>query len=106
MVEAQFDPLIHAPQRLRVCAMLFQAAGIEFAEIQNRTGLSKSALSKHLAQLTEADYLAEEQFARAGRSRLMLSLTDIGRTAYAGHRKALEEILTESNAEAGTTARP
>ena len=104
MGEGRFDPLIHAPHRLRICAMLSQADGIEFGEIQNRTGLSKSALSKHLSQLIDAGYLAEEQFVRSGRSRLMLSLTDQGRAAYSSHRKALEGILTaDENITSPTT---
>ena len=78
--------------------MLSRADGIEFSEIQQRTDLSKSALSKHLAQLIDAGYLGEEQFVRAGRSRLMLSLTDQGRAAYLAHRKALEAILASEEA--------
>lgn len=97
MVEAKFDPLIHAPQRLRICAMLSQADGIEFSEIQNRTALSKSALSKHLHQLIDAGHLAERPILRAGRSRLMLSLTDQGRAAYAAHRRALEDLLVSGD---------
>lgn len=73
--------------------MLSQAATIEFGEIQERTDLSKSALSKHLTQLTEAGYLAEKSFVRGGRSRLMMSLTRQGRGAYLAHREALAEIL-------------
>jgi len=103
MDEARFDPIIHAPHRLRICAMLSQAEGIEFAEIQARTELSKSALSKHLAQLTGAGYLSEEQFVRSGRSRLMLSLTEAGRAAYAGHRKALEAILATDDSTTAAT---
>ncbi len=93
MVKGRFDPLIHSPQKLRICAMLSRADGIEFSEIQNRTGLSKSALSKHLTQLIDVGHLADEQFVRAGSSRLMLSLTNQGRAAYAAHRQALEDIL-------------
>lgn len=78
--------------------MLSQADGIEFGEIQNRTGLSKSALSKHLSQLVDAGHLAEDQFVRAGSSRLMLSLTSQGRVAYTAHRQALKDILaTDDN---------
>ncbi|MGZ0712821.1 transcriptional regulator (plasmid) [Coraliomargarita sp. W4R53] len=101
MVEPRFDPLIHAPQRLRICAMLSRADGIEFGEIQNRTGLSKSALSKHLTQLIDVGYLTDEQFLRAGSSRLMLSLTDQGLAAYGAHRMALEELLASED-EAST----
>ena len=85
--------------------MLSRAEGIEFSEIQSRTGLSKSALSKHLSQLIDAGHLADEQFLRAGSSRLMLSLTDQGRAAYAAHRKALEEILA-SEVDNSTRAAP
>lgn len=95
MSEPEFDPLIHAPHRLRICAMLSQADGIEFAQIQERIELSKSALSKHLAQLAEAGYISERSFVRASRSRLMISLTEAGRAAYAGHRKALARILAD-----------
>ncbi len=77
--------------------MLSRADGIEFAEIQSRTGLTKSALSKHLSQLIDVGHLADEQFLRAGSSRLMLSLTDQGRAAYAAHRKALEDILANED---------
>ena len=105
MVEGRFDPLIHSPHRLRICAMLSRADGIEFGEIQHRTGLSKSALSKHLTQLIDAGHLLDEPFVRAGSSRLMLSLTDQGRTAYAAHRKALEDILASEDVSTSVTAR-
>lgn len=81
--------------------MLAQAAGIEFAEIQRRTGLSKSALSKQLSQLTAAGYLSEESFLRAGRSRLMLALTPAGRQAYLGHKEALRSLLEDEDQSPG-----
>lgn len=93
--EPDFDALIHAPHRLRICAMLSQATGIEFGEIQERTGLSKSALSKHLSQLTDAGYLSEEPFVFKGRSRLMLALTPAGRAAYLAHKAALKALLED-----------
>lgn len=77
--------------------MLSQAQGIEFGEIQQRTGLSKSALSKHLTQLVSAEYVTEEQFVRAGRSRLLLSLSESGRVAYTGHKRALIALLEEQD---------
>lgn len=93
MAEPRFDALIHAPARLRICAMLFPADGIDFTAIQQRTELSKSALSKHLTQLQDAGYLEQQPFTRNGRSRLMLHLTSAGRDAYQGHRAALQEML-------------
>lgn len=99
MPEARFDALIHAPHRLRICAMLSQADGIEFGEVLQRTGLSKSALSKHVTQLAEAGYVAEEPLVRQGRARLLLSLTPRGRTAYLQHRESLRQILEQETAD-------
>jgi DNA-binding MarR family transcriptional regulator len=97
VAEARFDDLIHAPHRLRICAMLSQADAIEFGEIQARTELSKSALSKHLSQLIDAGYVSEAQILRQGRSRLLLALTPAGRTAYAAHRSSLKLLLEEGD---------
>lgn len=93
MSEPGFDPLIHASHRLRICAIAFVAAHVEFGELQERLGLSKSALSKHVSLLIAHDYLRDEHVTRGGRSRLRLSLTEQGRRAYRGHTAALREII-------------
>lgn len=93
MSEAGFDPLIHAPHRLRICAIAHAATHVEFSELQERLGVSKSALSKHIAQLVDHSYLQEEHLTRGGHSRLCLSLTERGRRAYRGHTAALKEII-------------
>jgi DNA-binding MarR family transcriptional regulator len=95
--EPGFDPLIHAPQRLRICAIASAATHVEFAELQERLAISKSALSKHVSQLVEHDYLREEYVTRGGRSRLRLSLTERGRRAYRGHTAALKKIFDEGS---------
>lgn len=88
-----FDPLIHAPYRLRICAIAHAATYVEFGELQTRLELSKSALSKHVSQLLDHGYLEEEYVTRAGRSRLRLSLTERGREAYRGHTATLRAII-------------
>lgn len=93
MAESAFDPLIHAPQRLRISAILDTASHVEFGELQERLGISKSALSKHLSHLAEAGYLVDQRIAIDGRSRLAVSLTDEGRRRYHAHRAALKEIM-------------
>ncbi|KAA0960695.1 helix-turn-helix domain-containing protein [Microbacterium sp. ANT_H45B] len=93
MAEAKFDPLIHAPHRLRICAIAHATTHVEFRELQERLGISKSALSKHIAQLVGYGYLREEHRTRGGHSRLRLSLTELGRRAYRGHTAALKEII-------------
>jgi DNA-binding MarR family transcriptional regulator len=89
-----FDEVIHAPQRLRICAMLSAAHKVEFSLLQDRLGLSKSALSKHLSQLAEAGYVSQDRAVRDARSRVWLSLTATGARAYAAHVRALHQIIT------------
>jgi DNA-binding MarR family transcriptional regulator len=88
-----FDEVIHAPQRLRICAALSAAQKVEFGFLQERLGLSKSALSKHLAHLADAGYVRQDRAVRDSRSRLWLSLTPEGAKAYAAHVHALQQII-------------
>jgi DNA-binding MarR family transcriptional regulator len=88
-----FDEVIHAPQRLRICAMLSAAQKVEFGVLQDHLGLSKSALSKQVAQLVEAGYVKQGRAVRDARSRLWLSLTADGTRAYRAHVRALQQLL-------------
>jgi len=90
----RFDEVVHAPHRLRICATLNAAHEVEFGFLQDRLGVSKSALSKHLTQLADAGYVTQNRSVRDARSRLWLSLTPEGRDAYAAHVQALTEIIT------------
>jgi DNA-binding MarR family transcriptional regulator len=93
-----FDEVIHAPQRLRICAALSAAQKVEFGFLQERLGLSKSALSKHLSQLSDAGYVRQDRAVRDARSRLWLALTPEGRRAYTAHVQALQEIVGAAEA--------
>ncbi|MGY2066321.1 transcriptional regulator [Blastococcus sp. SYSU DS0619] len=88
-----FDEVIHAPHRLRICAMLSAAQKVEFGALQQKLDISKSALSKHLTQLADAGYVTQEKGVRDSRSRLWLALTADGKQAYRGHVRALQEIV-------------
>lgn len=93
-----FNEVIHAPQRLRICAMLNGAQKVEFGVLQDHLGLSKSALSKHLALLVDAGYVQQERALRNSRNRLWLSLTAQGARAYSAHVKALQQIVGADDA--------
>jgi DNA-binding MarR family transcriptional regulator len=90
---SDFNEVIHAPQRLRICAALSAAQKLEFGFLQERLGLSKSALSKHLSLLVDAGYVGQHRSVRDSHSRLWLSLTPAGRRAYTAHLQALSEII-------------
>lgn len=93
MADSSFDVLIHAPQRLRICAILDTASHVDFGELQDRLSISKSALSKHLSQLEGADYVHSARVTSEGRSRLQFSFTEPGREKYHAHREELQRIM-------------
>jgi DNA-binding MarR family transcriptional regulator len=88
-----FDHLIHAPVRLRICAALEPVREIEFGTMMTLLDISKSALSKHVAVLTDAGYVTQRRAVRDTRQRVWLHLTDTGRSAYRGHVAALHRIV-------------
>ncbi|CAN7148058.1 transcriptional regulator [Brevundimonas sp. LjRoot202] len=88
----QFDPVIHAPGRLQICAILSAADEAEFAMVRDAIAVSDSVLSKHLKQLEEAGYVRLRKQAHAGRQRTWLSLTTAGRAAFAAHVAELQRL--------------
>ncbi|WUI00311.1 transcriptional regulator [Spirillospora sp. NBC_00431] len=90
-----FDAVVHAPQRLRICAMLDAVTQIEFSLVQERLGVSASVLSKHVSVLMDAGYVEQRKAVRDTRQRVWLELTAKGRTAYRGHVAALRKIVDQ-----------
>ena len=89
----QFNELIHAPLRLRICASLAPVQWAEFSQLRDALDVADSVLSKHLKQLADAGYVSIDKFAKLGRSHTRVSLTREGRVAYVGHVSALREML-------------
>ena len=87
-----FDPVIHAPARLQIMAVLAGVSDAEFALLRQMTGVSDSVLSKHLSALAEAGYVKLRKAALDGRQRTWASLTATGRRAFAAHVKALQAL--------------
>ena len=86
------DPLIHAPVRLQICAILSATDEAEFALVREETGVSESVLSKQVKLLEEAGYVAVRKATLASRQRTWLSLTRPGRQAFAAHMKTLTAL--------------
>ena len=87
-----FDPLIHAPGRLQICAIL-SAAEAEFAIVRDAIKVSDSVLSKHVKALEEAGYVAVRKAAMDGRQRTWLSMTSAGKKAFKAHVAELERLV-------------
>jgi DNA-binding MarR family transcriptional regulator len=94
---AGFDTTIHAPNRLRVCALLDTAGEAEFGLVQKQLDLSASVLSKHVTVLMDAGYVEQRKAVRDTRRRVWLRLTEPGRQAYQGHLAALRAIVSPTD---------
>lgn len=91
-----FDPIIHAPLRLRLCATLAPLEEAELRVLRDALSISDSVLSKHLGQLAEAGYVRLTGRAVEGRQRKWARLTGEGRAALAGHLAALRAIAEQA----------
>lgn len=87
-----FDPVIHAPGRLQICAILSSVDDAEFATVRDAIAVSDSVMSKHVKQLEEAGYVAVSKAAAGGRQRTWLSLTAAGRAAFKAHVAELTRL--------------
>ena len=88
-----FDEVIHAPNRLQICAYLASLSEIEFVTLRDFLGVSDSVLSKHLKLLADAGYLDVIKRAENGRQRTWIALTKDGRRAYQNHVRELKRIV-------------
>jgi len=90
----RFDPVIHAPARLQIAALLVAVSDAEFATVREAVGVSDSVLSKHLKQMEEAGYIRLRKASLDGRVRTRLSMTRDGRRAFAAHVQALQALAS------------
>ncbi|MCG7534928.1 transcriptional regulator [Pseudoalteromonas sp. OOF1S-7] len=93
MSKACFDPLIHANNRLQICALLESVDEMEFSVVKAQLAVSDSVLSKHVKALEQAGYIAVNKRTSLARQRTWLSLTRAGEAAYQRHVAALREIV-------------
>jgi DNA-binding transcriptional ArsR family regulator len=90
---AGFEPLLQAPARLQVVALLARADEIEFARLRSLTATSDSVLSKHLGALAEAGLIKLRKAAAEGRQRTWARITREGRARFDDHVAALQRIV-------------
>jgi len=94
VTDPAFDEVVHAPQRLRIMALLVAVAGqVEFGAVRDVLDVADSVLSKHLKVPHDAGYLELCKPTGQGRVRTWVQLTAAGRQAYTAHVAALREIV-------------
>ncbi|MDO5741223.1 MAG: transcriptional regulator [Ornithinimicrobium sp.] len=87
-----FNEVIHARNRLHICALLAEVDSVDFATVQDTLGVSDYVVSKHLKVLVDAGYVRTHKEKQHGRARTWLSLTSTGRGALDAHLAELRRI--------------
>jgi DNA-binding MarR family transcriptional regulator len=94
--DADLDPVIHAPARLRIMVSLAALADgdrLSFPRLQQLLGLTAGNLITHLRRLDEAGYVATAKSGAEGTGRTSVSLTHAGRAALDRYRTTVLRLL-------------
>ena len=104
MTRPRFDAVVHAPNRLQICAMLAAVDSAEFSAVRDGLAVSDSVLSKHVRVLEDAGYVQVKKATVTSRQRTWLSLTRAGRQALQAHVAELQRLLSATTSEQPGTA--
>ena len=96
MAKATFDTVIHAPNRLQICALLDTTKELEFQIIKEQLDVSDSVVSKHLKVLEDANYVRLIKKTEFTRQRTWVSLTPKGSRSFKLHLEELKRIIGET----------
>jgi len=100
-VSAVFDTVIHAPNRLQICAMLAPVDDVEFAALRDELDVSDSVLSKQLSVLEDAGYVYLRKATADGRQRTRVAMPPAGRRAFTGHVAELRRLVESAQVRRG-----
>lgn len=89
------DPLLTAPKRLAIMAVLSVTASCDFSFLRDHLDVSDSDLSKQASALEAAGYLRIRKTGRGRGASTTYRATATGHAAYASHRIALRWLLAE-----------
>lgn len=95
------NPLFHEPARLAVLSALAPTEYVEFSTLLRITGVSKSALSKHLSALSDSGVIDVSQTASDKRGR-RVALTTHGRSDFDSYLATLAIIVRNAQQQGGT----
>jgi len=93
---AELNEVIHAPNRLQICAFLISVDRAEFSVVRDMLGVTDSVTSKHIKVLEQAGYAQIAKPTGQGRVKTWLELTPSGRLAYTAHVEALRRLIAET----------
>lgn len=102
--QPRLDPVVHAPKRLQLCAILASVEEGEYAALLDALGVSNSVLSKQLKVLEDAGYVKLKNTTIDSRVRTRAWLTKAGRRAFAAHVAEFQRIVADAAMVRGRSA--
>jgi DNA-binding MarR family transcriptional regulator len=100
MTDAELDPVIHAPVRLRITVTLStlrEGDNLSFSRLQRLLDLTPGNLITHLRKLEDAGYVASVKPSGDGQGHTALYLTHAGRAALDRYTATLRKLLDQAN---------
>ncbi|MBV9413596.1 MAG: transcriptional regulator [Solirubrobacterales bacterium] len=97
--QPRLDPIVHAPKRLQLCAILASVDEAEYAALREALGVTDSVLSKQLKILEDAGYVKLTKTTVDSRVRTRAWLTKSGRRAFAAHVAEFQRIVADAIAD-------
>ncbi len=92
----QLDRTIHEKGRLAIMSLLAASPSLLYTELRDTLRMTDGNATAHLRTLHEAGYVAVTKSLEGGRSATTYSLTETGRTAFAGYVSLLEQIVAQT----------
>ncbi len=92
---AGLDPILNAPKRLAIMAVLTRSSSSDFGFLRAHLGVSDSDLSKQAAALEAAGYVSVAKTGRGRGAVTAYKVTRGGRRAYQRHCATLRALLGE-----------
>jgi DNA-binding MarR family transcriptional regulator len=99
MTDAELDPVIHAPVRLRITVTLSTLRDgdhLSFTRLQQLLDLTPGNLITHLRKLEDAKYVATVKLEGEDRNRTAVYLTHAGRAALERYTAAVRQLLDQA----------
>ena len=94
---ADLDPVLTAPKRLAVMAVLAGSVSSDFGFLRDHLGVSDSDLSKQASALEAAGYVEVLKTGRGRGSVTTFKITKEGRRAFDRHRATLRALLARAD---------
>jgi DNA-binding transcriptional ArsR family regulator len=89
----QLDPVIHAPKRLAIMALLANSTSADFTFLRDHLGVSDSDLSKQMSALDRAGYVSTSKIGHGRGATTSFRISKAGTTAFRRHLAVLQSIV-------------